>query len=113
MSENRFREVCEEVADLGRVIGPSDQVMYEVSPSILAAVQAARRALLPAKDTPAMVTCTLRDYFATEALGGLLRAGYSIESYKFAAEAYRLADAMLEARAVKDAVARLPLNPDP
>ena len=42
----------------------------------------------------------LRDYFAAEALGGLLRAGYSIEPCKFAAEAYRLADAMLEARAI-------------
>ena len=51
----------------------------------------------PPADTPAPETKTLRDEFAMAALIGLLAAG-SMWSGEAAAEAWRQADAMMEAR---------------
>lgn len=41
---------------------------------------------------------TLRDYFATAAMQGLLNNGMHPNVYQLSADAYRVADAMIEAR---------------
>jgi hypothetical protein len=41
---------------------------------------------------------TLRDYFAAKAMQGLLASDVNAERHIFAAQAYAMADAMLEAR---------------
>lgn len=41
---------------------------------------------------------TLRDYFAAKAMQGICASGPTIQDAHIAGEAYRLADAMLEAR---------------
>lgn len=44
----------------------------------------------------------LRDWFAGQALAGLLAPGFASAASAFAEDAYKLADAMLAARAKKD-----------
>lgn len=41
---------------------------------------------------------TLRDYFATQAMAGLMNNGMHPNVYQLSADAYKVADAMIEAR---------------
>jgi hypothetical protein len=41
---------------------------------------------------------TLRDYFASKVLQGLLASGFDQPKYEFARKSYEMADAMLKAR---------------
>jgi hypothetical protein len=44
---------------------------------------------------------TLRDYFAAQAIQGLLASGEACPCFEMTANAYRIADAMLQAREAK------------
>lgn len=51
--------------------------------------------------TTAQGGMSLRDWFAGQALIGLLHPGYAADTMRAPEHAYRLADAMIEARKVK------------
>jgi hypothetical protein len=47
---------------------------------------------------PPIQDITLRDYFASQAMAGLINNGMHPNIYQLASDAYRVADAMIEAR---------------
>ena len=60
--------------------------------------QAILRKICSMNTPPSIQDITLRDYFASQAMAGLINNGMHPNIYQLASDAYRVADAMIEAR---------------